>query len=155
MGRMWGEGPSPTQPFGHIDAHTYLLLIADLITSVVRAQKSVSPGVLKSCSSAPNYAKYLLISFFPLPQINWHLLLEKGLAWKCKNAKNSGNVFGQGVISAHIYWIWYGLLGHCHWTFRHLQIVYEYVEEISHLWVVRWLVGGSLTALGKWQFNEK
>lgn len=57
IGRIWGEWGRP-QTFGHIDAHTYLLLIVDLITSVVRAQKSVSPGVLKSWSFWPNYAKY-------------------------------------------------------------------------------------------------
>lgn len=97
----------------------------------------------------PNYAKYLLISFFFLsPKINWHLLLEKGLAWKCKNAKNSANVFAyRGPYSSThniLQIIWSGD------TIEHFGIFRWSTSTFGHLyWVVWWPSGWDTAWFGK------
>lgn len=90
------------QPFGHIDAHTYLLLIVDLITSVVTVPWRGSWNLPNVCRHIPrqstclaaclptgciprspwptNYAKYLLITFCLSPCLSLPLSASRSLS---------------------------------------------------------------------------
>lgn len=90
------------QPFGHIDAHTYLLLIVDLITSVVTVPWRGSWNLPNVCRHIPrqstclaaclptgciprspwptNYAKYLLITFCLSPCLSFPLSASRSLS---------------------------------------------------------------------------
>lgn len=111
-GRIGSEGWTQSNPTPWAHWCAYISLTDCRFDYVSGPGPSTSPLACPGCGQ--NYAKYLLISFFSTPhQINWHLLLEKGLAWKCKNAKNFANGFGHGDISSirtdtHTYLMRYG-----------------------------------------------